>query len=67
FSEFERYRSDSKRKLEQISTASKQLDYSIKGLQDAKRTLDQAITSIRDTSQKLEKMNQPKRSYGIRY
>lgn len=67
FSELERDRSDSKRKLEQISTASKQLDYSIKGLQDAKRSLDQAATSIRDASQKLEKMNQPKRSYGMRY
>lgn len=67
FIELERDGSDSKRKLEQISTASKQLDYSIKGLQDAKRSLDQATTSIRDTSQKLEKMNQPKRSYGMRY
>lgn len=67
FREFERDRSDSKRKLEQISTASKQLDYSIKGVQDAKRSLEQATTSIRDTSQKLEKMNQPKRSYGMRY
>lgn len=67
FSEFERDRSESKRKLEQISTASKQLEHSIKGLQDAKRSLDQATTSIRDTSQKLEKMNQPERSYGMRY
>ena len=67
FSEFERDRSDSKRKLEQISTASKQLDYSIKGLQDAKHDLDRATTSIRDASQKLEKMNLPDRSYGMRY
>ena len=63
FSEFERNRSNSKRKLEQVSAASKQLDYSIRGLQGTKRDLDQAITSARNTSVEAQKMNEPRFNY----
>ena len=67
FREFEQGRSESKRKLEQVSAASKQLDYSIRGLQDAKRSLDQATTSIRDASIQVKEINEPKKSYGMRF
>src|SRR5690606_10234530 len=61
---YEGNRPDPKRELEQISSASKQLELSSARLQDTKQSLDRAITGIRNASQQVEKVNQPQRSHG---
>ena len=53
--------------LEQISSASKQLELSSARLQDTKQSLDRAITGIRNASQQVKEMNEPKKSYGMRF
>lgn len=67
FREYQRNRSDPKRELEQISSASKQLELSSARLQDTKQSLDRAITGIRNASQQVKEINEPKRSYGMRF
>ena len=67
FREYQRNRSDPKRELEQISSASKQLELSSARLQDTKQSLDRAITGIRNASQQVKEMNEPKKSYGMRF
>lgn len=67
FREYQRNRPDPKRELEQISSASKQLELSSARLQDTKQSLDRAITGIRNASQQVKEINEPKRSYGIRF
>ena len=49
FREYQRNRSDPKRELEQISSASKQLELSSARLQDTKLSFDQAIASVRNS------------------
>lgn len=66
FREYQRNRSDPKRELEQVSSASKQLELSSARLQDTKQSLDRAITGIRNASQQVKEINEPKRSYSIR-
>jgi len=63
--EYEGNRSDPKRELEQIGSASKQLELSSTRLQDAKRSTEQAIASARNASQQVQEINEPKRSYGM--
>ena len=63
FREHQRNRPDPKRELEQISSASQQLELSSARLQDTKQSLDRAITGIRNASQQVKEMNTPKRSY----
>ena len=65
--EYQRGRPDPKRELEQISSASKQLELSSARLQDTKQSLDRAITGIRNASQQVKEINQPKKSYGMRF
>ena len=65
--EHQRNRPDPKRELEQISQACEQLERSVTGLQETKRSLDQAITGIRNASQQVKEMNEPKKSYGMRF
>ncbi|MDM1748136.1 relaxase/mobilization nuclease domain-containing protein [Acinetobacter towneri] len=60
---YEGNRPDPKRELEQISSASKQLELSSARLQDTKQSLDRAITGIRNASQQVKEMNTPKQSY----
>lgn len=60
---YEGNRPDPKRELEQISSASKQLELSSARLQDTKQSLDRAITGIRNASQQVKEMNTPKREY----
>ena len=67
FREHQRNRPDPKRELEQISSASKQLELSSARLQDTKQSLDRAITGIRNASQQVKEMNEPKKSYGMRF
>ena len=67
FREYQRNRPDPKRELEQISSASKQLELSSARLQHTKQSLDRAITSIRNTSQQVKEINEPKKSYGMRF
>ena len=67
FREYEGNRPDPKRELEQISSASKQLELSSARLQDTKQSLDRAITGIRNASQQVKEMNTPKRSYGMNF
>ena len=50
--------------LEQISSASKQLELSSARLQDTKQSLDRAITGIRNASQQVKEMNEPKKVMG---
>ena len=54
-------------KLEQISSASQQLELSSARLQDTKQSLDRAITGIRNASQQVKEINEPKRSYGMNF
>ncbi|RYG16232.1 MAG: hypothetical protein EOO07_13685 [Chitinophagaceae bacterium] len=63
--EYQRSRPDQKHQFEQISTTCEQLERSVAGLQDTKQSLDRAITGIGNASKQVEKMNEPKRSYGI--
>jgi len=63
FREYQRNGTDSERALEQISTACKQLERSITGLQDTKQSLDRAITGIRNASQQVKEINEPRQSY----
>ena len=65
--EHQRNRRDTKRQFEQISTACEQLERSVTGLQDTKQNLDRAITSARNASQQVKEMNEPKKSYGMRF
>ena len=65
--EYQRNRPDPKRELEQISSASKQLELASARLQDTKQSLDRAITGIRNASQQVKEINEPKRSYGMRF
>lgn len=68
--EYERSRPDPKREFEQISTACRQLEQSITGLQDTKRGPDQVITSARNASVQVQEINEPRQSYsrgGMRY
>ena len=67
FREYQRNRPDPKRELEQISSASKQLELSSARLQDTKQSLDRAITGIRNASQQVKEINEPKRSYGMNF
>ena len=53
--------------LEQISSASQQLELSSARLQDTKQSLDRAITGIRNASQQVKEINEPKRSYGMNF
>ena len=64
--QYEGSRPDEKHQLEQLSTASDQLERSTRGLQDTKFNLDQAITSARNASQQVKEINEPKQSYGMR-
>ena len=66
FREYQRNRSDPKRELEQISSASKQLELSSARLQDTKQSLDRAIAGIRNASQQVKEINEPKQSYRMR-
>ncbi len=54
-------------KINKRKTACKQLERSVTGLQDTKRNLDQATTSIRDASIQVKEINEPKKSYGMRF
>ena len=54
-------------KINKRRTACKQLERSVTGLQDTKRNLDQATTSIRDASIQVKEINEPKKSYGMRF
>ena len=54
-------------KINKYKTACKQLERSVTGLQDTKRNLDQATTSIRDASIQVKEINEPKKSYGMRF
>ena len=63
FREYQRNRPDPKRELEQISSASKQLELSSARLQDTKQSLDRAITGIRNASQQIKEINEPKKTY----
>jgi transcription termination factor NusB len=65
--EHQRNRRDPKRQFEQISTACEQLERSVTGLQDTKQSLDRAITSARNAGQQVKEINEPKRSYGMRF
>ena len=67
FREYQRNRPDPKRELEQISSASQQLELSSARLQDTKQSLDRAITGIRNASQQVKEINEPKRSYGMNF
>ena len=67
FREYQRNRPDPKRELEQISSASQQLELSSARLQDTKQSLDRAITGIRNASQQVKEINEPKKSYGMRF
>ena len=61
--QYEGSRPDQKHQLEQLSTASEQLERSTRGLSGAKYELEQAITSARNASQQVKEINEPKRSY----
>ena len=61
--QYEGSRPDQKHQLEQLSTASEQLERSTRGLTSAKYELEQAITSARNASQQVKEINEPKRSY----
>ena len=63
--QYEGSRPDEKHQLEQLSTASEQLERSTRGLSSAKYELEQAITSARNASQQIKEINEPARSYGI--
>ena len=63
--QYEGSRPDEKHQLEQLSTASEQLERSTRGLTSAKYELEQAITSARNASQQIKEINEPARSYGI--
>ena len=65
--QYEGSRPDQKHQLEQLSTASEQLERSTRGLSGAKYELEQAITSARNASQQVKEINEPKRSYGMRF
>ena len=67
--EYQNNRPDSKRELEQISTACRELEQSVNGLQETKRSLEQAITSVRNASEQVKEINEPRQSYsrGMRY
>ena len=54
-------------KINKHKTACKQLERSVTGLQDTKRNLAQATTSIRDASIQVKEINEPKKSYGMRF
>ena len=64
--QYERSRPDQKHQLEQLSTASEQLERSTRELSGAKYELEQAITSVRNASQQVKEINEPARSYGLR-
>ena len=64
--QYEGSRPDQKHQLEQLSTASEQLERSTRGLSGAKYELEQAITSVRNASQQVKEINEPARSYGLR-
>ena len=65
--QYEGSRPDQKHQLEQLSTASEQLERSARGLSSTKYELDQAITSARTASQQVKEINEPKHSYGMRF
>ena len=54
-------------KINKCKTACKQLERSVTGLQDTKQSLDRAITSARNAGQQVKEINEPKRSYGMRF
>ena len=54
-------------KINKHKTACKQLERSVTGLQDTKRNLDQANTSARNASVQIQEINEPKKSYGMRF
>ena len=64
--QYEGSRPDQKHQLEQLSTASEQLERSTRELSGAKYELEQAITSVRNASQQVKEINEPARSYEIR-
>ena len=61
--QYEGSRPDQKHQLEQLSTASEQLERSTRELSGAKYELEQAITSVRNASQQVKEINEPKREY----
>lgn len=63
FREYQRNRSDPKRELEQISSASQHLELASARLQDTKQSLDRAIAGIRNASQQVKEINQPRQNY----
>lgn len=64
--QYEGSRPDQKHQLEQLSTASEQLERSTKELSGAKYELEQAITSARNASQQVKEINESEKSYGMR-
>ena len=48
-------------------TTFKQLELASARLQDTKQSLDRAIAGIRNASQQVKEINEPKKSYGMRF